>query len=165
MGREKPGLQEPRSGWTYDLERELLKHALARRRLTQPQRRNLTWRGLAGALATLMNVPTRRLGERLGRSYEEDGWPGVVAFLAVEEVLGDSGRRAMLDATMFMAMRWKVSTCTHPIPHGFPVPHRFIRHPRGPEPKACPIRAAAARKYRLRHKHVHEARQRRRERG
>lgn len=127
--------------------------ALARRRLTQAERRHFLWIGLTGALAQLLNEPTRRLGDRLGRTYREHRWPGVVAALAVEEIVSDdTGRRAMLDATMFMAMGWKVSTCTHPVPHGFPVPHRFIRHPRGREPKACPLRARAARKYRFRQK-------------
>lgn len=159
MSRKRPKQPEARGGWTYDREHALLRHALARKPLTQQQRRDLSWRGVAGALAGLLNVPTRRLGERLGRSYREHGWPGVVASLALEEGLGDTGRRAMLDAAVFMARGWKVSVCTHPVPHGFPVPHRFIRHPRGPEPKACPLRAAAARKYRFRHKRLHEARQ------
>ncbi len=180
MGRQRkrPEQQEARSGWTYDRERGLLKRALDRRRLTPQQRREFVWRGLTGALARLLDEPMRRLGERLGRSYDAHGWPGVVVALTLEEglsevpalaveealALGTGGRRAMLDATMFMAMGWKISTCTHPVPHGFPVPHRFIRPPRGREPKACPLRAAAARKYRLRHKRQSEARQRRRER-
>lgn len=180
MGRQRkrPEQQEARSGWTYDRERGLLKRALDRRRLSPQQRRDLAWRGLTGALVGLLNEPTRRLGERLGRSYDAHGWPGVVAALALEERLGEvpalaveealtpggGGQRAMLDATMFMAMGWKVSTCTHPVPHGFPVPHRFIRPPRGRAPKACPLRAAAARKYRLRHKRLKRNSQRRRER-
>ncbi len=152
MGRRQKGPEQPEAGggWTYDRERGLLKLALDRRVLTPAQRRALVWRGLAGALAHLLNEPN--LGNRLGRTYEEHGWPGVVAALAVEEVLGDVGRWAMVDATMFMAMGWKVSMCAHPVPHGFPVPHRFIHHPRGREPKACPLRARAARKYRNRHK-------------
>jgi hypothetical protein len=109
--------------------------------------------GLTGPLARLLNDPLR--GEILRVLYALLGWPGVIVQLATWRPSTPAQKRtfteALLDAVWCWRWRWRIDRCAYPRPHGFDgKSHWYVRHPRGPQPQACPLRMRAARQARWR---------------